>query len=123
MISLFTRYTSLPGTGLSITGTGTVLSAISKEGSTAHLTGLLVSRCTLRQVSVLVPIDHTAVVTAEGFAFAAGGLIQGSTTLPAVGEPRCNMLNHDRLNFLLSADTRQKGFDGAQGQSCGLCDC
>ena len=71
---------------------------------------------------MLVPIEATASVITEGLGLAVPGLFQWCATLLAAHLADCDAWSRVWC-FLLSADTGQEGFDGAEGQSYGFRDC
>ena len=94
---------------------------IGEKHTATHFAGLLVRGCSFGKVPVVVPVEATTPVIAEGADLAVPSLIQWCAALPTVCLADCNAWSRVWC-FLLSADTGQKGFDGTQGQSCGFRD-
>ena len=95
---------------------------VGEKCASANLAGLFMRRSPPGQIPVLVPIEDTAPVITEGSGLAVPSLIQWCAALPAARMADCDAWGRVWY-FLLPADTGQEGFYGAQGQSCGFCDC
>ena len=93
MMSLSTSHTRLQGTCLSITGAGAIPTVIGEKITPAYLALLPVSRYSLGQIPVLIPIGRATTVITEGSDLATLGLIQWSTTLPAAVVLYCDTGN------------------------------